>query len=139
MKPSLDIIQFFNSFERVVEDKRYNELKWEFKMQQKKPRVKMESSPMLRQLVQIYTTPIFDLFQQEYDLHAATHIIHRNEVPPLFEFVVGMVDQEGEQCVLFDPSNKSISCSCKKFETLGIICFHALKVLFMLDINTFPE
>ena len=94
---------------------------------------------MLRQLVQIYTTPIFDLFQQEYDLHAATHIIHRNEVPPLFEFVVGMVDQEGERRVLFDPSNKSISCSCKKFETFGIICCHALKVLFMLDILTLPE
>ena len=32
MKPSLDIIQFFNSFERVVEEKRYNELKWEFEI-----------------------------------------------------------------------------------------------------------
>ena len=139
MKPSLDIIQFFNSFERVVEDKRYNELKWEFEMRQKIPRLKMESSPMLRQLVQIYTTPIFDLFQQEYDLHAAAYIIHKNEVPPLFEFVVGMVDQEGKRRVLFDPSNKSISCSCKKFDTFGIICCHALKVLFMLNINTLPK
>ena len=76
---------------------------------------------MLRQLVKIYTTPIFELFQKEYDLHVATHIIYTNEVPPLFKFVVGMVDQEGERCVLFDPSNKSISCSCKKFKTFNII------------------
>ena len=30
MKPDVDIIQFFKHFERIVEEKRYNELKCEY-------------------------------------------------------------------------------------------------------------
>ncbi|XP_061344513.1 protein FAR1-RELATED SEQUENCE 5-like [Gastrolobium bilobum] len=53
MKPDLDIIQFFKHFERVVSDKRYNELQCEFESRQKVPRLKMENSPLLQQVLDV--------------------------------------------------------------------------------------
>ncbi|KAL8488238.1 hypothetical protein ACS0TY_024501 [Phlomoides rotata] len=118
MKPDLDITQFFKHFERVLEDKRYNELKCEFDARQKIPRLKLESSPMLRQLSKIYTLTIFDLFQKEFALFAAAYIKQRNETHSLFEYVVGLEGKDGEWRVTFEPSTKMISCSCRKFETM---------------------
>ncbi|XP_075521519.1 protein FAR1-RELATED SEQUENCE 5-like [Primulina tabacum] len=48
MKPDLNIMQFFKHFEQVLKNKQYNELRFEFETRQKLPRLKLESSPMLR-------------------------------------------------------------------------------------------
>ncbi|XP_073119691.1 protein FAR1-RELATED SEQUENCE 5-like [Henckelia pumila] len=101
MTPDLDIMQFFKHFERVLEDKRYNELRCEFEARQKLPRLKLESSPMLRQLSEIYTPTVFHLFQMEFVLFAAAYIKYRNETQPLFEYVVGLIDKDGEwKCMM---------------------------------------
>ncbi|XP_058223293.1 protein FAR-RED IMPAIRED RESPONSE 1-like [Rhododendron vialii] len=41
--------------------------------------------------------------------------------------------------VQFDLSNDEISCSCKLFEILGILCKHALRVLVMKNYKEIPE
>ena len=38
-----------------------------------------------------------------------------------------------------DPLRKTISCSCRKFETFGILCCHAVKVFDLLDIKIIPD
>ncbi|XP_073129949.1 protein FAR1-RELATED SEQUENCE 5-like [Henckelia pumila] len=120
---------------KVLEEKRYNELRCEFETRQKLPRLKLESSPMLRQLSEIYTPTIFNLFQMEFVLFAAAYIKFKNETQPLFEYVVGLIDKEGEWRVTFNPSTKMISCSCQKFEMTGLLCCHAVKVYDVLDIK----
>ncbi|XP_073027865.1 protein FAR1-RELATED SEQUENCE 5-like isoform X2 [Primulina eburnea] len=139
MKPDLDIMQFFKHFEQVLEEKRYNELRCEFETRQKLPRLKLESSPMLRQLSEIYTLTIFHLFQVEFVLFAAAYIKYKNETQPLFEYVVGRIDKEGEWRVTFNPSTKMISCSCRKFEMTGLLCCHAVKVYDVQDVKKLPE
>lgn len=39
----------------------------------------------------------------------------------------------------FQPSDQSVFCSCMKFQTFGILCCHALKVLDVLDIKKVPD
>lgn len=41
MKPDLDMLQFFKVFEKIIDDKHYNELKDEFDAKQKIPRFRM--------------------------------------------------------------------------------------------------
>ncbi|KAL8501471.1 hypothetical protein ACS0TY_020848 [Phlomoides rotata] len=139
MNPHLNIEQFFKHFEQVLEDKRYNELRCEFETRQKLPRLKLESSPMLRQLSEIYTPTIFHLFQTEFDLFAAAYIKYKNEAHTLFEYVVGLIDEDGEWRVTFDPNTKMISCSCRKFEMIGLLCCHAVKVYDVMDVKKLPE
>ncbi|XP_073130776.1 protein FAR1-RELATED SEQUENCE 5-like [Henckelia pumila] len=124
---------------KFLDEKRYNELRCEFETRQKLPRLKLESSPMLRQLSEIYTPTIFNLFQMEFVLFAAAYIKFKNETQPLFEYVVGLIDKEGEWRVTFNPSTKMISCICRKFEMTGLLCCHAVKVYDVLDVKKLPE
>lgn len=41
--------------------------------------------------------------------------------------------------VSFCPSIGTISCSCRKFETFGILCCHAIKILDAKDIKSIPD
>ena len=39
----------------------------------------------------------------------------------------------------FDHFNSNISCSCKKFESLGILCCHALRVFNLKNLTKIPS
>ncbi|XP_056161624.1 protein FAR-RED ELONGATED HYPOCOTYL 3-like [Syzygium oleosum] len=43
------------------------------------------------------------------------------------------------QTVKFDPSDSTLACSCGKFESVGILCVHALKVLIFMNIFKIPS
>ncbi|XP_071700220.1 protein FAR1-RELATED SEQUENCE 5-like [Rutidosis leptorrhynchoides] len=135
----LNILDFFKNFVRVVEDKRYNELKAEFDSRQKLPRVRMPKSPLLQQVARVYTPSVFELFEEEFDWSLSASIKHHNETCNVYTYVIGMFNQYGEYIVTINPSENTICCSCKKFETFGYLCSHSLKVLNVMDIKILPE
>ncbi|GJR01390.1 FAR1-related sequence 5-like protein [Tanacetum coccineum] len=139
LKSDLCILQFFKNFERVIEDKRYNELKAEFDSRKKLPRVRMHKSPLLQQVAQIYTPSIFDLFQEEFDWSLSATIKERKENHPLYTYVVTMFNQGGEYTITSNHLENSVFCSCKKFERYGFLCCHALKVLDVMDVKLLPQ
>ena len=91
------------------------------------------------QLAQVYTHKIFDMFNDEFSLFLAASKKRENLSQLPFEYVITMFKVEGEWTVLFDPITFSISCTCKKFETFGILCCHALKVIEANDIKLIPN
>ncbi|XP_004490690.1 protein FAR1-RELATED SEQUENCE 5-like [Cicer arietinum] len=139
MKPNVDIIQFFKHFERVVEEKRSNELSYEYESSHKLARLRYELSPILIQMRYVYTHVVFELFQNEFKLFLALSILERNESHSLCEYVITMVNHEGFWRVSFDRASTSITCSCRKFETFGILCSHVLKVFEANDVKVIPE
>ncbi|CAJ2664423.1 unnamed protein product [Trifolium pratense] len=139
MKPNLDITQFFKHFEQVVEEKRGKELTCEYESSHKLARLIYESSPILIQMGKIYTHSVFELFQNEFKLFLALSISERNESHSLCEYVITMVNHEGSWRVSFDRASMSITCSCKKFDTFGILCSHALKVFEANDVKVVPQ
>ena len=50
----------------------------------------------------------------------------------LLEYTVHMDVSEDEWTIWFHPQESSISCSCKKFEQVGILCCHTL-TLFSIN------
>ncbi|XP_054793910.1 protein FAR-RED IMPAIRED RESPONSE 1-like [Prosopis cineraria] len=146
--PKNDLNQFFQKFEQAIEDKRYTELEREFDTRDKLPRLILQNSCMLRQLSEVYTRPIFDLFQFQYDLRDATCIKERKQrktnedeenCATLFDYVITMVNKRGVYSLTFDPLTETITYSCKKFERVGILCCHALRVLYDRDVKLLPE
>ncbi|KAJ4776516.1 Protein FAR1-RELATED SEQUENCE 5 [Rhynchospora pubera] len=140
LNSNLDIIRFFKNFERVVDDKRENEKKSEFDWRRTQPRMKV-NVPILVQAGSIYTPKIFELFQKEYELSMAAEI----KVVTNNEFMVATWSADHSSFskkfhkVLWDHANTTIFCGCKKFERMGILCWHALKVLDAMNIKTLPE
>ena len=50
-------------------------------------------------------------------------------------YVVVVFNRYGKYEIMWNPLDETISCSCRKFETFGILCRHGMKVLDVLDIN----
>ncbi|KAL0906158.1 hypothetical protein M5K25_024627 [Dendrobium thyrsiflorum] len=48
-------------------------------------------------------------------------------------------DQSNPWVVHFDATDCTIQCTCKKFETMGLLCCHSMRVLRQLDIVKIPE
>ena len=40
---------------------------------------------------------------------------------------------------MWNPLDETLSCSCRKFESFGILCRHGLKVLDVLNIKLIPN
>ncbi|KAI3887918.1 hypothetical protein MKW92_016292, partial [Papaver armeniacum] len=47
-------------------------------------------------------------------------------------------DRRKTRTLVYDPVEKSVSCSCKMFEFTGILCSHALKVFHQLRYKSLP-
>lgn len=140
LSPDVDFIQFFKKFEQVVEEKRYKELTSDFIDRDQLLRFPSLPSLMLEQVSTKYTTRMFKQFHQQYLLKEYCCVKRRIESEQCHEYVIGMVRFKGEWKVLFlnHPEEQSISRSYKKFESLGILCCHAIKVLDVNEVKTIP-
>ncbi|XP_075655107.1 protein FAR1-RELATED SEQUENCE 5-like [Castanea sativa] len=134
----LNIVEFFTHFERVVNQKQDKELEAEYNFRHKFPRLKLKSSPMLNQVATVYTSTLFDLFQIEVEEVMTLSILEHN-VSQTHSYVVGVFNKYGKYEVMWNPLDETLSCSCKKFESFGILCRHGLKVLGVLDIKLIPN
>lgn len=139
MNVNLDIIKKIKRFEDFVEEKRYNELKCEYEAQQKISRLRNSYSKILQQVSELYTPSIFDQFQHEYELFKNFYVKSIDMQPSLIDCVIVMENNLGEWRVSLDLDKNSICCSCRKFESFGILCCHCLRVFIHMDIKSVPE
>ena len=138
LKSTYNVLEFFRHFERVLDDLRYNELESNYDMSQRLPVLKVEVL-LLKNSREVYTPKIFNLFQQEYmkSLDMVVNACHGNS--SLFEYKVCMYGHTREHNVIFNSMDQTVVCSCKKFEFVGFLCSHALKVLDIQNIKLLPS
>ncbi|KAK6774318.1 hypothetical protein RDI58_029557 [Solanum bulbocastanum] len=134
LKSDLDIVQFFKHFERSVDDKRTNENKSNFDMTQSIPILKVKL-PLLIHAREVYTPTIFDMFQSEWERSLLISVNDSYNEGELCTYNVSMLGSVKEHVVTVKRSITQISCSCKLFEYLGILCRHPLKILDTLNIK----
>jgi zinc finger SWIM domain-containing protein 3 len=141
LKSDLDIIRFLKRVELVVQEKRDKELPVEFESRKKQPMIRM-MAPILIQTSMIYTPPIFEVFQAEYEKCLAAYTTSSNASN---EFVIaigaprGTLTNEEERKVIVNPTEQMVSYSCRLFERIIILCRHALKGLDLVNIKYLPE
>ncbi|KAK2968072.1 hypothetical protein RJ640_000487 [Escallonia rubra] len=139
LKSKLDIPTFFKLFAMVVSEKRYKEIEAEYNAKEKMPRVKVSCLPLLKQAEKVYTPKIFELFQKQWEKSLLVLVGNKQDKGRLEEYLIVSCDEEGEYVVTHDEENATLSCSCRNFETVGILCGHALKVLDVLGVKYIPE
>jgi hypothetical protein len=141
LKSDLDIVRFLKRVEHVVEDKRERELQAEFESRKKQPRIFMMAS-ILVQTSKIYTPAIFEVFQAEYEKSLAAYIIDSNRSNEFSIAIGALVESstlEEERTVIVNLADQIVTCSCRLFERIGILCRHALKGLDLMNIKLLPE
>ncbi|RVX07579.1 Protein FAR1-related sequence 9 [Vitis vinifera] len=137
LKSDLDILQFFNHFERMVVDLRDKELQSNI-VSQRAP-ILETSAVVLKHAWDIYSPEVFEVFQKEFEDSCDLVIDQCNENGPLSEYKLSSFGKLCQHTVAFNSSDETVECSCMKFEYAGILCSHALKVLDVRSIKVVPE
>lgn len=132
------VVPFLKHLGKVVTDWHYKELEANYDMSQRMPAL-MGDVITLKHARDPYTPEIFELFQKEYEACLNLVIKHCTENGSLYNYKVSIYEQAREYAVTFDSSSETISCSCMKFEYVGILCCHALKVLDYSNIRIVPS
>ncbi|OWM84071.1 protein FAR1-RELATED SEQUENCE 5-like [Punica granatum] len=135
------LTRFAIEVDELVARWRDSELKSNFRCKQGAPPLVIKKSSICHQAAQIYTHKIFELFEQEYlEGVGALRCTELSSSGTLCTYrMVGDMDDQKEHIVQFDSSALNISCSCKKFECMGILCSHCLSCLHMKNVNAIPH
>ncbi|VAI94280.1 unnamed protein product [Triticum turgidum subsp. durum] len=139
LRAEVDIALFLRHLQKVIGDRRHRELEMEYGSRWMMPYLKIRA-PVLTQASEVYTSVIFQLFQEEYEEFQSAYIVSRDESGPCREYVVSLVEKEDRRYTVYgNPTEQTVACSCGKFETIGFLCSHALKILDVMDIKYIPE
>ncbi|KAL0320528.1 UNVERIFIED_CONTAM: protein FAR1-RELATED SEQUENCE 1 [Sesamum radiatum] len=119
-----NLLQFFHHFDRLIDERRYQELKADLRTCHSTP---VASFPVeiLKHAGSVYTHEVFEL-RKAYD----SQIELCGEIGEMSEYKITPFRKHYQHTVMYDSSQGNISCSCKKFEFAGILCSHVLKVFF---------
>ncbi|CAO2147099.1 unnamed protein product, partial [Urochloa humidicola] len=133
-----DIITFFEHFDRLVVDKRYEEVKCDCKATQSTPNLKSELR-ILRHAAKIYTPAVFKLFQEQVMQTLNCDLFYIGDIDDEKVYKIKVHGKKNEHVVKFSTLGGQVKCSCKKFEFVGILCCHALKILDINNIKKVPD
>ncbi|XVF12447.1 hypothetical protein REPUB_Repub08aG0119200 [Reevesia pubescens] len=133
-----DVVQFVKHFETVVDEQRFKEIEATDEMSHCKPKL-MGNVILLKHASEIYTPKAFEVFQGEYEkcLNVVANQCSQNGY--LSEYKVKTFGKSQECTVTFDSSDETVICSCMKFEYVGFLCSHALRVLDHRNIKVVPS
>ncbi|XP_031275813.1 protein FAR1-RELATED SEQUENCE 5-like [Pistacia vera] len=132
------MLQFFKHFERVVDEQRYKEIKANEEMYRCMPRL-MANVILLKHASEVYTPKAFEVFQREYEKCLNVVVNQSSQKGLLSEYEVNTFGQSREYRVTFNSSDNIVACNCMKFEYVGFLCSHALKVLDHRNIKVVPS
>ena len=153
LQPEYNLIKFFGHFERVVESRRTEEEQQNFKARDVVLWSNHCHNELLSAAARVYTPRIFKLLEEE---HNKTFNLRMRRVDcDGYEFNVIDGNQyrvwsagnsnAREYDVCLNREEREISCSCKMFENMGILCCHCLLIMnmsnaFMQNVyNTIPN
>ncbi|KAG6744874.1 hypothetical protein POTOM_051514 [Populus tomentosa] len=132
------LLEFAQQYLEEVKKRRLEELDEDFQCNGTAQVTILTSSAIERQAADIYTCTLFKTFQEEFlkCLSVTIEETASNETITTYKLT-----EEGqkESVVEFNCLDSRVACSCKKFESFGILCVHALKVLNARNIFHIPH
>ncbi|KAE9607264.1 putative Zinc finger, SWIM-type, FHY3/FAR1 family [Lupinus albus] len=93
---------------------------------------------LLKNARDVYTPVIFNLVYREYEKSCNLIFKGYSQNLQLIEYEVGSFPSMRQHTVTYNSESQSIECSCKKFQFIGILCSHVLRVLNHLNIIIIP-
>ena len=130
-------LEFFKHFQRLLEDRRYEELKADFKSTTSVPSLSYPIE-ILKDASKIYTPEAFKCFEQQWFMShdCALEIVEDVDTHTRYKITPHL--KRYFHTVTAHKSNNQIECSCRKFEFGGILCSHIIKVFTLRNIWKIP-
>ena len=139
MKTSLLLIQVIEFYEEKVAQMRQEETNEDFNCKNGVPAKVNRYGGILKHAANVYTLVLFKMFEDEFSLGTGLSCVETNHHDDEFTFSLVGGNSNRVHFVHFNQSNLTICCDCKLFETLGLLCCHALRVFLVNNMNMIPE
>ncbi|KAK9931792.1 hypothetical protein M0R45_019056 [Rubus argutus] len=124
------LIEFVQHYDRQVEDTRSSELEETFRCTNGVPSNAKKSTRLLYHAGKVYTRKLYNLFGAEI---MASMAFKMDEVETTGTVHTFKLNEEGRSTVYvvkLNSSDSTITCTCKMFESMGLLCRHALGVVW---------
>lgn len=123
---TLALTEFVDHYGKNAEKMREAEVMKDFKCANGNPFISSRDCAILKHACQVYTHKMFGKFQDEFTQTTSISVLR---CVPNGAFQTYTMRRQGgnrEYIVEFNPVDRSISCCCKRFESLGLLCRHVL-------------
>ncbi|XP_047335677.1 protein FAR1-RELATED SEQUENCE 9-like [Impatiens glandulifera] len=131
-------LDFFNHFERLLDDRRYQELKADFRANTSIPSL-LYPVVILKEASSIYTLEAFKCFEMEWCKSHDFIVEICEDVGSLQKYKVTSHLKRYHHIVTVDSSCEKFECGCRKFEFGGILCSHILRIFTVKNIMSIPK
>lgn len=128
---------FIEHFQKLLSKLREKELYEDHKSRQTKP-ILLVDTPMLIEASNSYTRVVYAEFEEEFKNQLQCICQPISMDGPNYFFRVSLPGNIQFGVVELNPCNLEIKCSCRKFEEIGLLCMHALKVFSHNNILHLP-
>ncbi|XP_060669165.1 protein FAR1-RELATED SEQUENCE 5-like [Ziziphus jujuba] len=134
----MDLVDFVHHYEDKIEEMRLAELEEDFRCKNGMPHLKVKSG-IFKHAASEYTMKIFSFFEQELISFFGVRMTEfsNNGIDYIYEAF-----EEGCKRIFkvqFSSLTSTVSCSCKLFESMGLLCCHALKVIDSKNFTCIPK
>ncbi|XP_078436830.1 protein FAR1-RELATED SEQUENCE 5-like [Wolffia australiana] len=130
-----DIISFLGQFDKLLTLRRNLELETHRKMIQSLPYA--PPIAILQHAARVYTPAVFKMFMSEYSLSLECFIKNRHFDGSIYILTVED-SRHHEHLVTVNLTQEILTCSCHKFEFVGILCGHITNCI-LHDLRYIPE
>ncbi|KAK0584689.1 hypothetical protein LWI29_017131 [Acer saccharum] len=135
---TMDLVKFVHHYEKKTKEMRLAELEEDYRCKNGAPHIEVRSGILIHG-AHVYTNKMFRFFQKELMGGIG---VRMKEVFSDNELCIYEAVEEGRQRVYevkFHSLTFDVSCSCKLFESMGMLCRHTLKVFDLKNLTSIPE
>ncbi|KAL4603110.1 hypothetical protein ACB092_10G102300 [Castanea dentata] len=139
MKTSMSLIEVIKFYEEKAAQMRQDEINEDFRCKNCAPGKVHKHGGILSHAAKVYTLALFGMFEEEFDSGMGLNCVETNHSEDNFTYSLSSGESRRIHIVHFNRAELSICCDCKLFETLGLLCCHALRVFLVNNVNNIPD
>ncbi|WCJ23459.1 FAR1-related sequence 5 [Euphorbia peplus] len=134
------LTNFVLGFEKLIAGWREGEASEDFRCKQGIPLIKIKNSSILKSVARGYTLKMYKVFEDAFLDGIAKTWREVSSLENVYTFeVIGEGRDPKTRTVVFNADTLDISCTCKKFESMGMLCSDALRILSVKNVKVIPE
>lgn len=137
---TMTIIEFVHHYDDNITNMREEENEDDYNSSRGKPLLFLPQHEILKHASEWYTTRIFNMFQDEFKNCLMYRVFGCTRIGTQTMYKLRRRGSNREHVVQFDPFELTVMCDCFKFESMGLLCRHALYVLNSIaEVDKIPE
>ena len=136
MKTSMPLIEIIKFYKEKATQMRQDEINEDFRCKNGTPGKVHKHGGILSHAAKVYTLDLFGMFEEEFNSGMRLNCVETNHYEDNFTYSLSNGESRRIHIVHFNRTELSICCDCKLFETLGLLCCHALRVFL---VNNIPD